>query len=155
MPKIERNISSRSIHHVYNRSVDKQTIFFTDSDYNRFLDKIEQYKVKYNVELLVFAILPNHFHFLIKEPDSTPGVEKGVEKSGIVEFIRCLTNAYAKYFNIKYGRSGSLFESRFKSKLVSDDEYFNQLVFYITHNPVKHGLVDKIDEWDYVFNTRC
>jgi REP-associated tyrosine transposase len=140
MPKIERNITINSVHHVYNRAIDKKIIFCNESDYGWFLSKIEYYKEKFKIKLYAFAILPNHFHLLIQESEVMPG---------IVPFMNALCLSYSKYFNIRHDRKGSLFESRFKSKLVEDDDYMYMLIYYINNNPVKHGLVERSIDWDY------
>ena len=147
MPKIQRNITSGSIHHIYNRGVDKMTIFYTDKDYGYFLDKILFYKDKYRVKILAFCLLPNHWHLLLQEPISTPGITD--TRHQIVEFIRCLCGSYSHYFNFIHDRSGPLFQSRFKSKLVEDNDYLQTLINYINLNPVKHKLVKNINDWDY------
>jgi putative transposase len=91
MPRIERNIAPGTVHHIYNRGINKMTIFYSNKDYDRFIEKIFYFKDKYKVKILAFALLPNHWHLLAKESESTPGV---------VDMIRCLCNAYVKYFNI-------------------------------------------------------
>ena len=141
MPKIQRNITPGSIHHVYNRGVDKMTIFYTNKDYGYFLDKILFYKDKYQVKILAFCLLPNHFHLLLQE-----SAESG---SGIRNFIKCLSSSYSHYFNFIHDRSGPLFESRFKSKIVEDSDYLQTLINYINLNPQKHKLVKNIKDWDY------
>ncbi|MBA7544887.1 hypothetical protein ES705_37248 [subsurface metagenome] len=60
-----------------------------------------------------------------------------------------LFNAYAKWFNIRYNRTGSLFEKPFKRKLVESEDYLKRLVYYIHHNPVHHGFSDTIIEYPW------
>ncbi len=67
----------------------------------------------------------NHFHFLLRQDNDIP----------ITSFMLGLGTSYAKYFNIKYGEVGSLFQDRFKAKLVEKDEYLLQLSRYIHRNP--------------------
>lgn len=69
--------------------------------------------------------MPNHFHFLLRQDSDVP----------LTSFMLRLGTSYAKYFNIKYVQVGSLFQDRFKAKLVENDEYLLQLSRYIHRNP--------------------
>lgn len=152
MPRAE--INEGEIYHVYNRGVEKRIIFIDDSDYwrfltlmvllqgNTFVDQISRvvFDVKHSmfdkkifkevvdnkyVELIAFCLMPNHFHMILLE----------LKEGGISKFMQRLLNAYTKYFNAKYGRSGHLFEGRFKSVHVDTDEYLDYLSAYIHLNP--------------------
>jgi len=79
--------------------------------------------------------MPNHFHlYLIALPKQGFGE---IEKNNITEFMGKLCTAYAKYFNKKYNRTGSLFEGKFKSVHVEDDIQAKYLFSYIHLNPIK------------------
>lgn len=152
MPRAELN--EGEIYHIYNRGVEKRLIFMDDSDYWRFLtlmillqgdavvDQVgrEVFNVKHRMfdktifkevidnrytELISFCLMPNHFHMILLE----------LKEGGISKFMQRLLNAYTKYFNAKYGRSGHLFEGRFKSVHVDTDEYLDYLSAYIHLNP--------------------
>jgi putative transposase len=142
-------------YHIYNRGNSKQKIFFDDQDYDRFIkllylcnstksinfkEDIIQKKISAwdfeRGEQLVFigawVLMPNHFHiYLTISPKSDFG------KNSIVEFMRKLSTAYAKYFNKKYNRTGSLFEGKFKSVHIADEVQAKYLFSYIHLNPVK------------------
>ncbi|OGU76923.1 MAG: hypothetical protein A2V93_00365 [Ignavibacteria bacterium RBG_16_34_14] len=129
-----------SYHHLYNRGVNKGTIFFDDNDYKYFLRKMKEYKEKYSVRINCFCLLPNHFHFFTKQLTNDHTIGK---------FVGDLTNAYTRRTNKKYDRIGVLFEGKTKSKLISDESYFIWLCKYILNNPVKAGLVNQPEEWEY------
>ncbi|MBU0569566.1 transposase, partial [Patescibacteria group bacterium] len=78
-----------------------------------------------------FALMPNHFHLLLRQTKT-----KGVEK-----FLTDLQNSFAKYFNIRYKRGGSLFQKPFKAKRLSSDEEFLHVSRYIHLNPVTSFLI--------------
>ena len=82
------------------------------------------------VSIGAYCLMPNHFHLLVKE--KTDG--------GISKFMKKLLTGYAMYFNKKYTHSGVLFQGRFKSSHVGEDEYLKYLFAYIHLNPVK--LID-------------
>jgi len=75
--------------------------------------------------------MPNHFHFLVKQ----------LEKNGIIRFISNLQNSYAKYYNLKNNRNGTLFQNQFKGKWIESDEQFLYASRYIHLNPVSAFLV--------------
>lgn len=145
-----------AVYHIYNRGINKQTIFFNTSDYNRFMSLWEKYTepIAYSY---AFCIMPNHFHFMIriKELTDLRQLPKVVElgESDIKYYISRqfsnLFNAYSRYFNLKYERDGKVFKERFKRKEVLTDAYFTKLIEYIHTNPVKHGIVDDFKYYEY------
>jgi len=132
------NFISGNIYHIYNRGVEKRDIFMEDLDYFRFIHdlfvfnnidavlpmEIQPPKRKLMVEILAFALMPNHFHLLIRQK----------EKEGIVKFMQKLGTGYTMYFNQKYERVGSLFQGRFKAVAVLKEKHFLYLPFYIHLN---------------------
>ena len=145
---------SNEIYHVYNRGVDKRDIFMDDEDRFRFIHDLYEFnnsnpvlnlginlKNKFNevelpyikkeprkplVEILVFCIMDNHFHLMLRQ----------VTENGITEFMRKLGTGYTNYFNKKYERSGALFQGRFKSVHIEKDAHLMYLPIYIHFNPL-------------------
>ena len=140
-------------YHCYNRGVDKRKIFYNKNDYERFLllmyagngsvpihisnlkdkrlsvvlsdsllDKGEPL-----VEIGAYALMPNHFHILIKEAES----------GGVTSFMQKILTGYTMYFNKKNKRTGPLFAGVFKSKHIADDRYLKKAFSYIHLNPAK------------------
>ena len=146
-------------YHIYNRGTQKQPIFVNDSDKLRFLflilasqgknsirninrvirasvqhsmlhieeDLAREVLLNRTVELVSFCLMPNHFHLIVKE----------VEGGGISKYLQRVQNAYTKYFNTRYNKSGHLFQSSYKSKHIPDDRYMMHLSAYIHKNPVE------------------
>jgi len=112
-------------YHVYNRGNRKQNIFLQANDYERFLTRIEEYSKKFGITLLCYCLMKNHFHFLVRQDTNVP----------ISVFMLRLATSYAKYFNIKYEEVGSLFQDRFKAKVIEADDYLLHLSRYIHRNP--------------------
>lgn len=147
--------------HVLSRGVDKRQIFLDEKDYIRFIsslfefnteeriennsylfknfgsyiDIVSQYNKKSNllVDIHAFCLMPNHYHLLLSPR----------KKDGISKFMQKVNIGYAKYFNKKYERKGTLFESRFKSILIDNQAYFTYIPFYIHLNPLDF----KFKEW--------
>ena len=136
------------IYHIYNRGVDKREIFGCDNDRRRFLaclyyfndsnqttniervcdiqSRTEDGRDKL-VEILAFVLMPNHYHLLVK-----PLVENGAS-----DFMKKIGIGYTHYFNIRYERSGTLFQGKYKFVRIEDDEQLNYIPFYIHFNPAE------------------
>lgn len=112
-------------YHIYNRGNRKQHIFLEDRDYKRFLDKVLEYKESLPLNIVAYCLMPNHFHFLIKS----------ISPLSVSKFFSNLCNSHSKYFNTKYETVGSLFQGRFKSIKVEEDDYLVHLSRYIHLNP--------------------
>jgi len=144
------------IYHIYNRGVEKRDIFLEDKDYFRFIHNLFEFNNEHPVpnlnyyfnpktmnvearyfkkgkeprklliEILVFTLMPNHFHLLLRQK----------QENGIVKFMQKLGTGYTNYFNKKYDRVGGLFQGRFKAALVSKEVHFIHLPHYIHTNPL-------------------
>ncbi|KKR72790.1 MAG: hypothetical protein UU81_C0015G0014 [Microgenomates group bacterium GW2011_GWC1_41_8] len=79
------------------------------------------------IELLTYCLMPNHYHFLVKQND----------KNDLENFMRSLMTRYTKYFNTRYKRRGPLFEGRYKAVLIETDDQLLYLSRYIHRNPIK------------------
>lgn len=130
-----------SYYHVYNRWLNKQTLFFCAKDFERFLWYIalQQKKQKEYISLISYSILPNHFHFVFLNKKNW---------FALSEFIWQICASYGKYIWAKYWMQWTwkLFESRFKAKLLDNEEYLKQCIHYVEFNAVKHELVSDINQ---------
>ncbi len=117
--------------HVIQRGNNKQVSFFDDKDYAVYLDKLKLYSKKYSVAVHSYVLMTNHVHLLI-----TPETEQGVS-----QMMQALGRYYVRYINQTYGRTGTLWEGRYKSTLVDSDNYFLTVSRYIELNPVRAGMV--------------
>ena len=135
-----RNYFKNTFHHLYNRGVNKANIFFDDENYLYFLRRLNYYKEKYNIRILAYCLMPNHFHLFVNQlTDEMP----------IGNFIGSLINSYTKSINVRYKRNGILFDGRTKSKQIEDPFYFIWVIKYILENPLKAGLIKDIVDWEY------
>lgn len=144
------------IYHLYNRGVDRREVFGDEQDYATFLWNLEQYLAPYDpvpkpgfkadhpriqrhkremslygqVELLAYCLMPNHFHLMVRQhvPD------------GIVKLMRRVCTNYSMYFNKKYGRQGSLWETIYKGVVVEGEGQMIALARYIHLNPVSKSM---------------
>ena len=122
-----RFFENGAYYHIYNRGNRKQPIFLQTRDYERFLEKIVEYKKKFPLRIISYCLMPNHLHFLLQQLSS----------NSISQFLSILCNSHSRYFNVKYETVGSLFQGRFKAKRVDKDEYLIHVSRYIHLNPVE------------------
>ena len=122
MPRRDVVFSPGGFYHIFNRGAHRMRIFYDAGDYLRLLKYIKKYAQRYQITIIAYCLLPNHYHFF---------------------------NAYAQYFNFRREHTGSLFEGRFKHRVITDDSYLLNLIRYIHANPVLHGLIDDPGQWEY------
>jgi putative transposase len=125
-------------YHVYNRGNNYQAIFFERENYLHFLRLIRQYLVSQKIVILAYCLMPNHYHFLVK-----------CDRENLSKAMKLVSLAYTKGINKRFNRVGALFQGKFKAALVDSDEYLVHLVRYIHLNPVKAGLVQNAQEWEF------
>ncbi|VAX18773.1 hypothetical protein MNBD_IGNAVI01-2240 [hydrothermal vent metagenome] len=135
-----RNFYKNTYHHLYNRGTNKTKIFFDDESYLYFLRRLKHYKNKYHIQILAYCLMPNHFHIFVKQQS---------KYFTISDFLSNLLNSYVKSINKKFDRKGSLFESKTKNKLITDEHYFVWIIKYILENPVKAKLANSVDGWEF------
>lgn len=136
MPRKARSISNTGIYHVILRGANRQEIFHDDTDRLKFLEIVTKYKQKVDLTVFAWCLMNNHVHLLIKE---------GQEKISVT--MQRIAVSYAQYYHWKYFTSGHLFQDRFKSENVETQQYLLTVVRYIHQNPVKAGMVRRVDEW--------
>ena len=138
-------------YHIYNRGVDKRAIVMDIYDSERFVQSMIDFnstetigsvyeysfvKEKYEnkddtlVEIIAYCLNPNHFHLLLKQ----------VVDNGISKYMHRLSTGYTNYFNLRYKRSGSLFQGKYKFKHIEDNDYLLHLSAYVNLNYKVHQL---------------
>lgn len=154
------------IYHIFNRSIAGFKIFSEDTDKLRFFQALVYYlspnrqkslssflntgekldtsllllsKDSSVAKFIAYCIMPDHYHLVVKVLDS----------SAFSKYINNVENSYTRYFNIKKGRKGPLWEGRFKRKRVDTEEHLLHLTRYVHLNPTSNGLVKRPEEWKY------
>jgi len=118
-------------YHLYNRGCNKELIFQEEKDYKKLLQIITESKINEYLELCAFSLMPNHYHFLVKQ----------ISFKQISGWIKFIFNRYVKQYNLKYNRIGTLFESKVKVKLIEKPEYLVNITHYIHNNPNSNLLL--------------
>jgi putative transposase len=140
------------LYHVYNQGNNQEIIFRESADYLRFLTKYRALVRPY-CETICYSLMPNHFHFLIQaNKKSIENFKLGnVIINNFSNGFRLLQSEYAKEYNEKYGRSGSLFRQKTQGKLISNGSinYGENCFHYIHQNAWVANLVSQIQDWKY------
>jgi len=127
-------------YHLYNRTNNDELLFKEKKNYLYFLGKYRRYLAEF-VDTHAYCLMPTHFHFLIY-----------IKSEDIANFKRnlgILLSSYTKAINKKYGRHGSLFQQHTKMKIIYDESYLLTVMNYIHQNPVRHGLVERLEDWEF------
>lgn len=138
MPRKARKKSISGIYHIIMRGINRQTIFEDEEDCGQFLETVKRYKEKSGYEVYAYCLMGNHVHLLIK-----------IVKESLEQVMRRICGSYVYWYNNKYQRVGNLFQDRFKSEPVENDQYFQTVIRYIHQNPVKAGLVKQAEEYKW------
>lgn len=136
MPRTARAKSRTGIYHIMVRGINRQDIFHNDEDRKRYLDTLKRITIDNISDVFGYCIMSNHIHLIIKEGEA-----------GISLLMKRLGASYAYWYNLKYQRSGHVFQDRFKSEKVEDDGYLLTVVRYVHMNPVKAQIVNKPEEY--------
>lgn len=145
MTKKSLPLEQGKYYHIYNRACGFEKLFIDQYNYDFFLSLFNEY-LKDIVDIYSYCLVPNHFHFLVKMKKLQGFKELGAFYS---KKFSNLFNSYARSFNKFYNRRGNLFTQNFKRKEIDDLDYLRTVVIYIHRNPVKHGLVKDLSDWEF------
>ncbi len=139
MPRSSRVDVGGHIYHVINRAVGRLQIFNSPEEYLDFLNMIREVKTWVDVDLLAYTCMPNHWHIVMRTR----------EDGDLSKFMHRLTNMHTRHVHSKTHTigTGPLYQGRYKSFLVSSDEYLSILLRYVERNPVRARIVDRAEDW--------
>ncbi len=130
MPRTARLDAPGVLHHVMGCGLDRQILFRDDQDRDDFVRRLVALAEAQAVTLYAWALLPNHFHLLVRT-GARP----------LARSLRSLLTGYAGAFNRRHRRTGHLFQNRYKSIVVEEEPYLLELVRYLHLNPLRAGVV--------------
>ena len=149
---VHQKLLPGNVYHIYNWGNNKENLFKEEANYHYFLKLWRKY-IDPVADTFVYALMPNHFHFLVRVKTSQVSLsreEETCEVSALAsKSFSNLFNVYSKAINKRYNRTGSLFQERFKRKLIDSESYFTEIIFYIHANPQKHKLVNDFRDYEY------
>ncbi len=127
-----------AFYHILSRGNEQQEIFRSDDDREMFLDLIGAFSDRFQIDMLAYVLMGNHYHFLLKTP-----------KGNLSKSMQWLGTAYTRKFNNRLGRNGHLFQGRYKSILVENESYLMRLSCYIHRNPLRAGIVNRLANYPW------
>jgi putative transposase len=126
-------------HHVIQRGNNRQAIFVSPTDYQLMLELLEENARRYEVEVHAYVLMGNHFHLLV-----TPRAHDALPR-----MMQAVGRRYVRHFNTSQGRTGTLWEGRYKSTLIQTERYLLACMAYIDLNPVRAGLVPNARDYPW------
>lgn len=130
MPRTSRQVSKTGIYHVVIRGCGRQVIFTDDSDRKKFLALIEEKIIAKGLDVLAWCLMDNHVHLVVEDPSGE-----------LSAAMHALNTAYARYFNVKTGHVGDVFQGRFHSDPIESEAYLLSAVRYVHNNPEVAGVM--------------
>ncbi len=134
MPRKPRVHFPGAVYHVITRGNNQDKIFASKKDKHYYLDKINELRLKFIFELLIYAVMDNHSHLTIR-----------VENTPLSKIMHHLQQSYAIYYNREYNQSGHVFENRYKAYLCDNDRYLLALLRYIHLNPFSAKITSDLE----------
>ena len=138
MPRTARIAPQENIYHILTRGNNRKVIFKDESDYTRYIEILKHYKEKYQFLLYHYALMGNHVHLV---------VETTAKGGRLAEIMKGINLSYAQYYKKKYKHTGHFWQDRYKSIIISNDEYLLACGSYVELNPVRAGIAK--DPKDY------
>lgn len=125
-----------ALYHVLSRGNEGRNIIVDDQDRACFLEALDRMCDRFEVEIYAYVVMDNHYYLLLRTNRSN--LSKSMQWFGVT---------YTRRFNLRHGRSGHLFQGRFKSFLIENDTYLMRLSCYIHRNPLRAGIVDRLVDY--------
>jgi putative transposase len=125
--------------HVFSRALDQRFIFQADFEFQYFLTMLLDLKKKYQFKIHHYCLMNTHFHMVVSI----------LNTKAFSEALKLLKSQYTNFYNRNHKRAGTLWRDRFKSMLIEDERYLHACGLYVESNPLKAGLVDRVEAWAY------
>ena len=139
----KKRMESIGFYHIVNRGVERRKIYMDDDDRIQFLTILQESAEVYDFEIYSYVLMDNHYHLLIK-----------TSALNLSLLMRQINSRYSMYFNRKYKRVGPLWQGRFKSWYVYDEQYLKSLVKYIEFNPIKANIVQNVGKFIWAMSSK-
>lgn len=127
-----------AVYHVTSRGNEKKPVFKDDTDRLNFLSTFQHVNKRYNWICHAYCLMTNHYHLLIETPDGNLALG-----------MRQLNGVYTQLFNKRHGRTGHLFQGRYKAILIQKDSHLLEVCRYVVLNPVRAKMVERPEDWKW------
>ncbi len=136
MARHSRFLSNENIYHIVLKGINGNTLFFDDKDFSSFIMHFKEACVDYDIKIIAFCLMSNHVHFILKFSDNN-----------MADMFKSFGAKYVPKYNAYHSRTGPLFNGRYYSSPINDDEYLFAALRYIHYNPVSAGICDSPGEY--------
>jgi len=133
-----RRVTQAGYHYIFNYGVEFRNVFIVQDDYLKFISILSNLSYSHNFTIHSYSLIPHSYYILIK-----------TEKDNLSNIMKLQNGKYSRYFNSKYGRSGYLWEGRYKSCFIEDKNYLFYFIRYIEQLPKLLRVSSKIDSYQY------
>ena len=137
MPRRARNYLPGLPYHIVQRGNNREACFIEPENYQYYLELWRRSSRTYRVAVHAYCLMTNHVHFLV-----TPGTQTAISTT-----MKVVGSRYAQYMNVRYQRTGTLWEGRHRASLVQSEQYLLTCHRYIELNPVRAGMVQRPEEY--------
>jgi putative transposase len=140
MPRHARLVLPHYSHHIIQRDQNRQVVFAHNDDYAYYLDTLKEWKTHYGVKVYAFCLMTNHVHLLL-DPGDSP--------ASLAQLMKRVAARQTRYVNRLEERTGTLWESRYKSSPVETERYLLACARYIELNPVRANTVACPEDYEW------
>ncbi|SEA84777.1 putative transposase [Desulfuromusa kysingii] len=144
MPRTARIVIPDYPHHIIQRGHNRQVVFSAEEDYHYYLNNLAEWKEVYNCKIYAFCQMTNHVHLIINPGDNPENLGR---------LMKRVAGRQTRYINCQEGRSGTLWEGRFKSSPIDSNRYLLACCRYVEMNPVVARIC--ADPADYPWSSCC
>lgn len=137
MARLPRLTVAQLAHHIIQRGHNSAAIFVDDEDRQVMLDLLREMARRFQVDIHAYVLMPNHYHLL-----ATPQTDEGLPL-----FMQSLGRSYVRYFNNRHGRTGTLWEGRYRCTVMEASQWLLPTMISIETNPVRAQMVVSPQDW--------
>lgn len=139
MPRIARAVASGLPHHIVQRGNNRERVFLSEVDKEKYLSLLKNYSVKWDAPILAYCLMSNHVHILARP----------LKDESLFKMMQGVTLCFTQHVNRKYKRTGRLWESRYHSCIVDKERHLWAVARYIEQNPVRAKITKKAEDYQY------
>jgi len=140
MARIARELLPDGIFHVTVRAVFEFPLFVDDADRHGFVLLLRRLESRHRIRCRAYCLMVSHYHLVLEG-----------QSADLRAFMQRLNGGHAQRFNMRHHRHGHLFGDRYSARVVSGEGQFDETLEYIAANPAKSGLLDKGEEWPWIW----
>lgn len=138
MPRKARVLVPNCPHHIVQRGHNRKAVFLIDQDYEYYLENLKEWKQELGIKLYAWCLMTNHIHLI---------VEPAADAMTLSVLMKRVNGRQSAYVNKLEGRSGALWEGRYKASPIQSNSYLLSCIRYVELNPVRAGMVHRAEDY--------